>query len=588
MPGSDNEIAEIRRLINLGDEKLREKSEFGILFLGPTGAGKTTTLCLLTSKPLKGILNLGDTCIDLAEKGSQNLIGHRSASCTTIPNSFKDPRSDVIYRDCPGFEDTKSLAQEIANAYYTKKISESHNQLKFVLVIPHGLEKQNRGNLIVELLLQLLDLVENKEILNEGLSIIITKCPQNYQVSYFIKFLATALEENNKFEAVSDLVSKLIREPGKFCIFKKPKESDLSIDLTDKRMISDCINFSSFIRTRVLTSIGKSAKLKVEEIIRIYQEEVRLDVEEFVVQLYLKFKTTTDIKKLKQAKNQLESFAISNNPTIDKFGKLIESLCKFILDANECTKATNLISNIKFYDSYSNVEHKFNVAAWTQPFIELNLKISEQINMENEKTLKKQVEEYKSKHQEEVQKFERVINEHKRIQANHECQLEQSKKAILKMEEQNNYIKMTQEAEKKRHSNEMSLLNKKFEDIKRLQEEQERENRKKQNELITSIQERYSNDIQSLNKKHEDMNRLKNEQEKEKSKKQSEFIKSMEERHSNVVKSLNKKNEDTNRLQKEEREKIKKLSDSIKSMQDEMSRKEREYNEKKSSACEIF
>jgi hypothetical protein len=83
----------------------------------------------------------------------------------------------------------------------------------------------------------------------------------------------------------------------------------------------------------VLTSIGKSAKLKVEEIIRIYQEEVRLDVEEFVVQLYLKFKTTTDIKKLKQAKNQLESFAISNNPTIDKFGKLIESLCKFILDA---------------------------------------------------------------------------------------------------------------------------------------------------------------------------------------------------------------------------------------------------------------
>ena len=476
MSGSDNEIAEIRRLISQGDEQIRGKSEFGILFLGPTGAGKTTTLCLLTSKPLKGILNLGDTCIDLAEKGSQNLIGHRSASCTTIPNSFKDPRSDVIYWDCPGFEDTKSLAQEIANAYYTKKISESHNQLKFVLVIPQGFEKQNRGNLIVELLLQLLDLVENKEILNEGLSIIITKCPQNYQVSYFIKFLASALEENNRFQAVSDLVSKLIREPGKFCIFKKPKESDLSIDLTDKRMISDCINFSSFIRTRVLTSIGKSAKLKVEEIIRIYQEEVRLDVEEFVVQLYLKFKTTTDIKKLKQAKNQLESFAISNNPTIDKFGKLFKSLCKFILDENECTIATNLISNMKFYDSYSNVEHKFNVAAWTQPFIELNLKISEQINMENEKTLKKQVEEYKSKHQEEVQKFERVINEHKRIQANHECQLEQSKKAILKMEKQNNDIKMTQEEEKKRYSNEINLLNKKYEDMNRLQKEQEREN----------------------------------------------------------------------------------------------------------------
>ena len=220
----------------------------------------------------------------------------------------------------------------------------------------------------------------------------------------------------------------------------------------------------------MLTSIGNSAKLKVEEIIRIYQEEVRLDVEEFVVQLYLKFKTTTDIKKLKQAKNQLESFAISNNPTIDKFGKLFKSLCKFILDENECTIATNLISNMKFYDSYSNVEHKFNVAAWTQPFIELNLKISEQINMENEKTLRKQqVEEYKSKHKEEVQKFERVINEHKRIQANYECRLEQSNKAISRMEKQINDIKMTQEEEKKRFSNEINLLNKKFEDMNRLQ-----------------------------------------------------------------------------------------------------------------------
>ena len=168
---------------------------------------------MLTSKPLKGILNSGDTCIDLAEKGSQNLIGHQNASFTTIPNRYKDPRSDVIYWDCPGFEDTKSLAQEIANAYYIKKISESHNQLKFVLVIPHGLEKQNRGNLIAELLLQLLGLVENKEILNEGLSIIITKCPPIYQVSYFIDFLRSALQQNNRFEAVSDLVSKLIREP---------------------------------------------------------------------------------------------------------------------------------------------------------------------------------------------------------------------------------------------------------------------------------------------------------------------------------------------------------------------------------------
>jgi hypothetical protein len=104
-----------------------------------------------------------------------------------------------------------------------KKYSESHNQLKFVLVIPQGLERQNRGNLIVELLLQLLDLIENKEILNEGLSIIITKCPQNYQVSYFIEFLASALEENNRFEAVRDPCIKINKRTRKVLHFQKAK-----------------------------------------------------------------------------------------------------------------------------------------------------------------------------------------------------------------------------------------------------------------------------------------------------------------------------------------------------------------------------
>lgn len=58
-------------------------------------------------------------------------IGHESVSMTTIPNKwlskeeFDECLTDIIYWDCPGFEDTKGPFQDIANAFYVKRLFEN-------------------------------------------------------------------------------------------------------------------------------------------------------------------------------------------------------------------------------------------------------------------------------------------------------------------------------------------------------------------------------------------------------------------------------------------------------------------------------
>lgn len=250
----NNDYVNIQNLIAQGDREIKAESANGILFIGATSSGKTTLLCLLAQKRLKGFTNnTGRKCIDLVDQNEPMKIGHYYTSCTTIPNSWRD--RSVTYYDCPGFEDNKSVSQEIANAYYVKKIGNSHQQLKFVLVIPYGSEDQARGNSIAELLTQVNSLVPDTSRLFEGLSIVLTKCPKNYRVQHFINFLEKAIKENNRFKHVEKLTMMMIRNPQKFCIFKKPSEN-CTIDLSDRERILACIEQSRFVEIKVQQHLG--------------------------------------------------------------------------------------------------------------------------------------------------------------------------------------------------------------------------------------------------------------------------------------------------------------------------------------------
>jgi hypothetical protein len=67
-------------------------------------------------------------------KKNENLeLGHDGDSKTTVPNKIK--MGNIVYWDCPGFGDTKGAVQDIANAFYVKRIFDISKQVKIVLVL---------------------------------------------------------------------------------------------------------------------------------------------------------------------------------------------------------------------------------------------------------------------------------------------------------------------------------------------------------------------------------------------------------------------------------------------------------------------
>ncbi|MFP3018079.1 MAG: hypothetical protein ACEY3E_04140 [Candidatus Tisiphia sp.] len=130
-------IKQVSHLIRDGNNRLQGHGKKGILLLGNTGAGKSTLAHLFSGRKLQAIFDneTDELVIDAMQPLDDIVIGHKLASETKIPNKCFAKDKDLIIWDCPGFNDTDPV-QEIANSFYIKRLFETTEQLKFILVLP--------------------------------------------------------------------------------------------------------------------------------------------------------------------------------------------------------------------------------------------------------------------------------------------------------------------------------------------------------------------------------------------------------------------------------------------------------------------
>ncbi|WP_425361483.1 hypothetical protein [Candidatus Tisiphia endosymbiont of Ceraclea dissimilis] len=218
-------IKEVSELIRDGNDRLQEHGKKGILLLGNTGAGKSTLAHLFSGRKLQAIMD--DETAELVIEAMQPLkniaIGHKSASETKIPN--KCLAKELIIWDCPGFNDTDPV-QEIANSFYIKRLFETTEQLKFVLVVPESVLNIaiERGNIFLAALSNFIKSFKDIDSIEGSISLVVTHVPPHKNIENIRKSIEKILTDNQgATKKCKELISKL-KDGNSIHLFYKPTE----------------------------------------------------------------------------------------------------------------------------------------------------------------------------------------------------------------------------------------------------------------------------------------------------------------------------------------------------------------------------
>lgn len=147
------EVEQIKKNIEYGLQHIKGKDDGGctsaVLFLGNSGAGKTTLINYLIGNELV-VIKKGfppKKVLDVKTPVNGLEIGHAIESKTTLPNFWKFEHEGKKYAlwDCPGFGDNRGAVQDISNAYYIKMLFEKYSNLKIILTIPESSLSVNNG-----------------------------------------------------------------------------------------------------------------------------------------------------------------------------------------------------------------------------------------------------------------------------------------------------------------------------------------------------------------------------------------------------------------------------------------------------------
>lgn len=138
------DLMELDRLVRLADAALQKQNDRNVLlFVGCTGAGKTTVIYHIAGKKLKATRHTSDSGIkELVYKPEDEqdlpgfVLGHsQCCSGTQCITSWLHPDSGVVYMDSAGHLDTRGCEVDVATTCSFKRMAAMGGFLRFVVVV---------------------------------------------------------------------------------------------------------------------------------------------------------------------------------------------------------------------------------------------------------------------------------------------------------------------------------------------------------------------------------------------------------------------------------------------------------------------
>jgi hypothetical protein len=224
------DLDKLSALIQGAEKQVRQQihQEIGnptrVLVLGVTGSGKSTLVHGLAGKKL---FSNDDFKLDVKDGLLPGfIIGHGLDAATTIPNSYYDKKTNLVYWDCPGFMDSRGQGQEIVNAFAIDQIFLEPSRIKILFVIQDAEFKNERGWPVIKRLEKIISLLPDKKQLRQGLSLVVTqKYDHRFSFQKQLRGLLESAKEARDLkdgEEVIDLLNFLTASSDQLFTFPSP------------------------------------------------------------------------------------------------------------------------------------------------------------------------------------------------------------------------------------------------------------------------------------------------------------------------------------------------------------------------------
>ena len=319
-----------------------------VILVGVTGSGKSSLSCILAQKPLKIILGVGEE-IELEGDG----VKAGCKAVTKFPAFIVDQKLNIVYCDCPGFEDTDGVNSEILNAFSIDSLFQNYNgynaKVKILLVISAAEIKSARGQIIEQTIERIIRMLPEVQKLKNSIGLVITKGDKRLHAQNYISHLA-----NNPTPLLNDWVKFFQQNIDHVFVFPCPQFEDVGKQYTD---FEDRDNLIKFIQSDLLTEFIHQitlSKFALENIEKIRSKH-QIDVNEILKDLFSK------IASLFQNEKEIEQI----NHWLDIMNELknvknISELEKIIYKCTDCSDyLSQFLSKLEEYEKFDSFVNKF-------------------------------------------------------------------------------------------------------------------------------------------------------------------------------------------------------------------------------------
>jgi len=171
----NHEITKIKFSILQELEKYKDKKK--IILLGSTSSGKTTLIHGMANRMLNAEKRKGGGFdLDSPNPLPNFKIGHGAEVGTKVPQSWNDEKSELVYWDCPGFDDIRGVTKDVINEFSRKLLLRS--DLKILLVATEASLYEEKGQPFLKKLKRITHVFQDNDELKKSLSLVITKAKE--------------------------------------------------------------------------------------------------------------------------------------------------------------------------------------------------------------------------------------------------------------------------------------------------------------------------------------------------------------------------------------------------------------------------